>query len=179
MSQNVFVQMVIIVVLAAAFGITTNLSRKDPIDWIAKRPLIVDTPDDTLDVALPDNSNSNLPAKYRQGSTLEKYIKLSLDEAYTDIYQGKLGIFIDSRYAEEYEAGHIDGAVTIPYDEVFENAEKLADIPFDKLIAIYCAGSDCNSSYILAEELIMMGYKRVFIFEGGWLLWQEANYPTK
>ncbi|HEU4425080.1 MAG TPA: metalloregulator ArsR/SmtB family transcription factor, partial [Pilimelia sp.] len=47
---------------------------------------------------------------------------------------------LDVRPAEEYAAGHIPGAVSIPLDEL---ADRLADLPDDGQIVAYCRGAYC------------------------------------
>lgn len=44
-------------------------------------------------------------------------------------------LLIDVRTPGEYAAGHIDGAVNIPYDRI---ALELSDIPKDRPIIVYC-----------------------------------------
>jgi rhodanese-related sulfurtransferase len=45
---------------------------------------------------------------------------------------------LDVRPREEYEAGHIPGAVSIPLDEL---ADHLAELPPDQEIVAYCRGA--------------------------------------
>jgi rhodanese-related sulfurtransferase len=47
---------------------------------------------------------------------------------------------VDVRPAEEYEAGHIEGARSIPLQEL---DRRLADLPDDREIVAYCRGSYC------------------------------------
>lgn len=45
-------------------------------------------------------------------------------------------ILVDVRTERAYRAGHIKGAILIPVDEI---ANRISELPKDKLIATYCA----------------------------------------
>jgi rhodanese-related sulfurtransferase len=49
-------------------------------------------------------------------------------------------LLLDVRPSVEYEAAHIPGAISIPYDEI---EERLAELPTSKLIVTYCRGPYC------------------------------------
>ncbi len=70
-------------------------------------------------------------------------------------------ILIDVRTKEEYEEGHIPGALLIPYDEI---GPKKPDYPKDKLVIVYCRSG--RRSAIAAEALEDLGFKEVVDFGG-------------
>ena len=77
-------------------------------------------------------------------------------------------VIIDARTQEEYDQGHIPGAVLIPYGEIADCAEKeLSDK--DQLILVYCRSG--RRSKIAAEELVKLGYTNVKEF-GGIIDWE-------
>ena len=102
-----------------------------------------------------------------------------LEEAY-ELYDAKLALFLDARSNEEYESGRIAGALSVPYG----GHEGKLGILRDRLrardleIICYCDGGGRDLSIALAAELAAMGYPRIRIFFGGWLDWQEAEYPA-
>lgn len=52
---------------------------------------------------------------------------------------------IDVREPEEYQSGHVNGALNIPPSELMTGAEQLADLPKDREIIVYCrTGSRSN-----------------------------------
>ena len=56
-------------------------------------------------------------------------------------------IIIDVREPQEYLAGHVDGAINIPPDELMEGSQKLTGIPKDTELVLYCvSGSRSNVS---------------------------------
>ena len=77
-------------------------------------------------------------------------------------------IIIDARTQEEYDQGHILGAILIPEYEIADRAEK--ELPDkDQLILVYCRSG--RRSKIAAEELVKLGYTNVKEF-GGIIDWK-------
>ena len=77
-------------------------------------------------------------------------------------------IIIDARTQEEYDQGHIPGAILIPEYEIADRAEK--ELPNkDQLILVYCRSG--RRSKIAAEELVKLGYTNVKEF-GGIIDWE-------
>ena len=77
-------------------------------------------------------------------------------------------IILDARTQEEYDAGHIPGAIMIPEYEIADRAEnELLDK--NQLILVYCRSG--RRSKIAAEELVKLGYTNVKEF-GGIIDWE-------
>ena len=77
-------------------------------------------------------------------------------------------IIIDARTQEEYDEGHIPGAILIPEYEIADRAE--SELPDKKqLILVYCRSG--RRSKIAAEELAKLGYTNVKEF-GGIIDWE-------
>ena len=77
-------------------------------------------------------------------------------------------IIIDARTQEEYDQGHIPGAILIPEYEIADRAEK--ELPDkDQLILVYCRSG--RRSKIAAEELVKLGFTNVKEF-GGIIDWK-------
>ena len=77
-------------------------------------------------------------------------------------------VIIDARTQEEYDGGHIPGAILIPEYEIADRAEK--ELPdTDQLILVYCRSG--RRSKIAAEELVKLGYTNVKEF-GGIIDWE-------
>ena len=85
-------------------------------------------------------------------------------------------VFIDARTEENYSRGYIGNAVNIyPNSDEEEFVQKIMQIPMDKTIICYCDGGTCDLSHIVAEELIALGFKRVFLYSGGWEEWEKKR----
>ena len=77
-------------------------------------------------------------------------------------------IIIDARTQEEYDQGHIPGAILIPEYEIADRAEK--ELPDkNQLSLVYCRSG--RRSKIAAEELVKLGYTNVKEF-GGIIDWK-------
>ena len=99
-----------------------------------------------------------------EGSPMAEYRRISSEEAKAMMDTADV-IILDVRTQEEFDAGHIEGAILIPYSEIAQRAQEL-----DKTatILIYCRSG--RRSEIAARVLVDMGYPAVYDF-GGILDW--------
>jgi phage shock protein E len=74
-------------------------------------------------------------------------------------------LLLDVRTAEEFAAGHIPGAVLLPYDEL---AAKFREADKGRPIVVYCRSG--RRSAIARETLLSMGYTNVSDF-GAYTKW--------
>ena len=102
---------------------------------------------------------------------------ITLEQAYTLFNKGIT--FVDSRDEADYILGHITNSINIPFDDFDNHKQKLEKLPKEKPLAIYCAGTDCDLSHLLANLLFEQGYKQVYVFFGGWNEWLNASYPIE
>jgi rhodanese-related sulfurtransferase/DNA-binding transcriptional ArsR family regulator len=72
-------------------------------------------------------------------------------------------VVIDVRPADEYAAGHLPGAVSIPLDEV---ASRLSEIPADVEVVAYCRGRYCVMSHRAVRLLIEHGVDAALAADG-------------
>src|SRR5215210_6847132 len=63
-------------------------------------------------------------------------------------------VLIDVRPGEEFDAGHIDGARSIPIDEL---DERLAELPTDREVVAYCRGPFCAYAHEAVRQLRAAG----------------------
>lgn len=72
-------------------------------------------------------------------------------------------IILDVRTTEEYEEGHIEGAILIPDNEISAKAEELlADK--NATILVYCRSG--RRSALAAQDLSDLGYTKIYDFGG-------------
>ena len=86
--------------------------------------------------------------------------------------------FLDARDIADYQAGHIQGAMNIPYHDFDKYRETVEGLPKDQVYVIYCSAS-CDVSIDMAYAMAKMGFKKVYIFHGGWDEWKAAGYPSE
>jgi len=77
-------------------------------------------------------------------------------------------IVLDVRTDEEWEAGHIPGAVHIPYNQV---TERRGEVPTDRDVVVHCAIAP--RARIAEKTLIASGHPRVFHLTGGFEAWRN------
>lgn len=83
-------------------------------------------------------------------------------------------VVLDVRPREEYDAGHIPGAISIPLDEV---ADRLAELPPDQEIVAYCRGAYCVFAHEAVRLLTTRGRRARRLAEG-MLEWRLADLPV-
>ena len=72
-------------------------------------------------------------------------------------------VILDTREQDEFDAGHIPGAILIPYTEIESKAEEM--LPYkDAQILVYCRSG--RRSKIASESLARLGYTNVKEFGG-------------
>jgi rhodanese-related sulfurtransferase/DNA-binding transcriptional ArsR family regulator len=81
-------------------------------------------------------------------------------------------IVLDVRPSEEYAAGHIPGAVSVPISEL---KARLKELPKGKEIVAYCRGPYCIMSIDAVELLRKRGYKASRM-EQGVLDWRARGW---
>ena len=91
------------------------------------------------------------------------YANITAEEA-KEIMDSEEGyIILDVRTQEEYDEGHIPGAIVISHEEIAEKAEKMLTDK-DQLILVYCRSG--RRSKIAAEALAELGYTNIKEFGG-------------
>ena len=91
------------------------------------------------------------------------YVNITAEEAKQIMDTEEGYIILDVRTQEEYDQGHIPGAVLIPNTEIEARAEdELPDK--DQLILVYCRSG--NRSKKAAEILVELGYTNIKEFGG-------------
>src|SRR6185437_3514896 len=98
---------------------------------------------------------------------------VALAEFRKRVREGKVTV-IDVRPQDEYAAGHIPGALSIPLAEL---RKRLSAVPKHRDVIAYCRGPYC----VLALEAVTLLRKRGIRarrFEGGWPAWRLAGHPA-
>ena len=160
--QSIF-QIFVFILLSATLAFTVNHFRPDPI------PIIGDW---SVDARFSDSAGESLVISLEQAKTL---------------FEQKAVLFLDARPKEQYDQGHIQGALSLPQQEAesyfMEVASELeasqVDINGTKVIITYCDGDTCELSHSLALFLKDMGFNNVKVLVNGWTVWQKAGLPKE
>ena len=91
------------------------------------------------------------------------YVNITAAEAKRIMDSEEGYIILDVRTQEEYDEGHIPGAIVISHEEIAEKAEDVLTDK-DQLILVYCRSG--RRSKIAAEALMELGYTNIKEFGG-------------
>ena len=84
-------------------------------------------------------------------------------------------VLVDVRPSEEFEAGHIEGARSIPLEEL---QGRLAELPPDREVVAYCRGPLCAFAPEAVRRLRAAG-RNARRLEEGWPEWRLTGRPAK
>ncbi len=96
------------------------------------------------------------------------------------IYDADKSIFVDARSEDDYNDGHIKGAVFLPvhrFDQLIDGFKN--KYSSEATIITYCSGRTCEDSHQLAQLLFSHGYFNVSVFIDGYPDWKEEGYPIE
>jgi rhodanese-related sulfurtransferase len=99
---------------------------------------------------------------------------IGFDELRARLKAGSV-ILLDVRPAEEYVAGHIAGAISIPHDEL---EDRLRELPRDQEVVAYCRGPYC----VFADQAVMTlkeKRRKARRLEGGFPEWKNAGLAVE
>jgi NADPH-dependent 2,4-dienoyl-CoA reductase/sulfur reductase-like enzyme/rhodanese-related sulfurtransferase len=85
----------------------------------------------------------------------------------------KDSLLIDVRTVAEFIAGHIDGAINIPVDEI---RQQINELPRDKKIYIYCEAG--LRGYLAHRVLRQNGFGEVYNLSGGYISWKACHLES-
>lgn len=112
---------------------------------------------------------------------LEKYREdrsdldaVTMEELRRDYEEGQV-VLIDVRPDEEYRSGHIEGARSVPLEEI---GDILDHLPDDREIVAYCRGPYCLLSDEAVERLRAEGF-RARRLDGGFPEWRASGLPVE
>jgi rhodanese-related sulfurtransferase len=171
-------------VAATLIGVAQNAVRSNPLNLFPKvqtprptPPSPVNPATDAAPAAEPGLAGAVTPLEVTadeiaRGELSKERLRLVMDAG--------TAIIIDARGESEYAAGHVRGALNIPYESFTEHYKELEEyVPMDATVICYCQSLTCDLSDRLAQELRLMGYEKVVLFRGGWQEWSEAGFPSE
>lgn len=98
----------------------------------------------------------------------------SLEELKRRLEAGERFHLVDVREGEEYRAGYIPGAVSVPRGHLESRIESVVPDKHSKVV-LYCAGG--TRSALAARTLAELGYTDVESVNPGFVRWKERGYP--
>jgi adenylyltransferase/sulfurtransferase len=85
-------------------------------------------------------------------------------------------VVVDVREQDEWDEGHIPGAVHIPRGHLESRIERLAPDP-SRPVVVYCSAG--NRSAFAAKTLTDLGYEDVVSLAGGFTDWKRNGFPVQ
>ncbi|MHB1146875.1 MAG: rhodanese-like domain-containing protein [Lutibacter sp.] len=82
---------------------------------------------------------------------------------------------IDVRTPEEYNEGHIDGAININFNDA-AFLEQISKLDKSKPVYVYCRSGKRSSA--ASAEMSKAGFKNLYDLEGGIMNWEKNNNKT-
>lgn len=98
-----------------------------------------------------------------------------VDTVAAELARGAAMVLLDARPPGDYVAGHIAGAVSVPFYAVDEAVDLL---PRDHWIVSYCACPHAESGEA-ADALVAHGFDRVRVLDEGVRVWAERGHPMR
>ncbi len=108
-------------------------------------------------------------AGYVAENVLKGLVKVISVEEFLSLDRESIFI-LDVRTKDEYDLGHIEGAVNIPVDEIRQN---LGKIPRDKKIIVYCSVG--LRAYVACRVLYQNGFNEVYNLSGGYKMYEVVT----
>mgnify|MGYP000892615739 CR=1 FL=1 len=105
--------------------------------------------------------NGNQNSSDEDGGSM--YVTISAAQAKERMEENPNAVILDVRTQTEYDAGHIEGAVLLPNENIGD--AKPSELPdLDAEILVYCRSG--NRSAQAAKKLAALGYTNVYDFGG-------------
>lgn len=165
----------VLAVTALAIGLAINHWRAKPL------PLVYHTKAERLENAVETISKqapTNAPTNAVSQPALSQ---ISLDELKRRSAATN-SVILDARAEFFYQLGHVPGALSLPrsdFEAAYAKLKTRLEADKNQPIAVYCSGSDCEDSQMVAEALVKLGFRKVAVFKGGWDDWTAAHLPEE
>ena len=114
-------------------------------------------------------------AKSEAKESATKYKNIGVEE-FAKLRQSKTNVVLDVRTKEEYEAGHLPGAILIDFTEP-DFAEKVAKLDKDKTYLVHCASG--GRSARACKKMESLEFTKLYNLQGGMNAWEKAGKPVE
>ena len=104
---------------------------------------------------------------------LTRVLEISSEEVEKKRKAGEDFVLIDTREADEFNDGHLPGAIHLSKGIIERDIEEVVP-DYNKEIILYCGGG--YRSALAGDNLKKMGYKDVKSQAGGWRKWNELEF---
>ncbi len=92
------------------------------------------------------------------------------------IESGQAPLIVDVRSSREYQAGHVPGAIHLPFWLAFARADEV-NAPKDELVVVYCAHGP--RAWVGKAALSLEGFTQIRYLQGHMTGWNKAELPVE
>jgi rhodanese-related sulfurtransferase len=86
-------------------------------------------------------------------------------------------VFVDARYAADYGAGHLPGAINVPVTASRESVRLyMQNVRQNVPVIVYCQSKSCPFAKAVATSLLQEGFTSVQLLDGGWEEWCQWKH---
>ena len=85
-------------------------------------------------------------------------------------------LIVDVRTKEEFNGGHVKGAINIPYDKLVENSDQLQNYKKENII-FYCRSG--RRAGIVYQALQPKGFEKMVDLKGHMIYWTKKSYSLE
>jgi rhodanese-related sulfurtransferase len=103
---------------------------------------------------------------------------ISRESLWQKIEGGDEFALVDALPPLAYAASHLPGAISMPSEYVAARARRRIPDSHTEIV-VYCASSTCDSSLVVADRLVELGYRNVRHYVEGKRDWVEAGLPLE
>lgn len=95
------------------------------------------------------------------------------------LWAGGAAFFLDARAADDYAAGHIPNAFSLPVETFAARFPQVAPMLTREMeLVIYCDGEKCELSHQLQKSLRDLGYTKSRVLVNAMTVWRRAGLPV-
>jgi rhodanese-related sulfurtransferase len=87
-------------------------------------------------------------------------------------------VLVDALSPMSYATSHLPGAINLPPESVDGRAQRRIPDRSTEIV-VYCSDVTCNSSLVVAKQLIELGYENVSHYAEGKNDWTAAGLPLE
>lgn len=195
-AKRTLVHALVLVAAGFAVGAANNLAAgtKRRLEWVKDYPDRPPRDPDGESRVEPPTPTTTAPAEAVPAADVDltqvelpppdaskPYVEISPEQARKLFEQGAL--FVDARRTDDYEAGHVRGALSIPIWETGVD-EKIAQVIFEAQgdlqapIVVYCGGGDCEDSHSVAQKLFDASHGYVLVYKDGFPNWKSRGWDV-
>lgn len=156
-------------------GIFINQFRDRPL------PFVYESKSQRLETALGKIANAPRSTPAASPIPVGEVRDLTLSE-FQNLASSDGAVILDARPEIFHRLGHVPKAVPMPRDEFdtyYEKHRAFLEADKQRLLLIYCNGSACEDSHLVASALQRLGHLRIAILKGGWAEWTRNNLPEE